>query len=316
MVETRPVDQRRDLTLHQMRCFLAVIEAGSVSRAAARLGISQSAMSRLLAQMESALGTVLAERTHHGLNLTGSGQALRQACHEILQANEAMRSEIDALSGQVRGTCRVAMPESVGRVLFLPLVQSISAQHSDSTLRVMAAFSAAMPELLLSGQLDVAVVTNTHSHAGLVTEALAHEEFVLIGRPGDAVVADGTIWMQALAELPLILTAWSGGIRAPIDAAMVKAQVEPEIRLEIDSNSAIIDLVQAGEGCSILPYSAVHREVSSGLLNAAVIREPAIMRRLLLATPANRPVSMFSRAVLAKVKSLAVSHAALGGWTV
>ena len=306
----------RDLTIHQMRCFGCIVEAGSVSRAAARLGISQSAMSRMLAQIESTLGARLFDRSHHGLHLTNAGTTLRDASLKLLHDLDVMRDEINALSGNLQGHCRVAMPESVGRVLFLPLVQTMGQHYSKCTLRVMAAFSASMPELLLSGQLDVAVVTDTHSHAGLETERLGSENFVLIGRRGDDRLAAGTISARRLAALPLILTAWSGGIRAPIDEVMAGLQTNLDVRLEIDCNQAILDLVRAGEGYSVLPFSAVHREAEDGSITIAKISRPSISRTLFLATPANRPVSPAARKVLEMIKLLAKEHEGSGGWRV
>ncbi|MEL6281674.1 MAG: LysR substrate-binding domain-containing protein [Pseudomonadota bacterium] len=307
---------RRDLTMHQMRCFCAMVEAGSISRAAARVGISQSAMSRTLAQIETVLGARLFERSHHGLYVTAPGSLLYETSLKILDRHEAMRGEIDALRGRTRGHCRVAMPESVGRVLFLPLVQRMGTEHPDCTLRVMAAFSASMPELLLSGQLDVAIVTDTHTHSGLDTEPLATEDFVLIGPRDDVRLnLNGEAFpARRLTTLPLILTAWSGGIRVPIDATTAKIGIDLDIRLEIDSNQAILDLVQAGEGYSILPFSAVHREVRAGSLAAARIVEPAISRTLYLATPANRPVSPASREVLKLITALVSAFETSGGW--
>lgn len=307
-------DGRRDLTLHQMRCFTSIVDAGSVSRAAARLGITQSAASRLLAQIETTLGTRLFERTHSGLQLTEAGAVLRDASREIIHSHDAMRDEISALSGELRGHCRVAMPESVGRALFLPLVQNMGQRHPTCSLRVMAAFSARIPELLLSGQLDVAIVTDTHPHAGLDTEALATEPFVLIGRRDDPDLMSGVVDAARLDAFPLILTAWTGGIRTPIDNAAAALGSTLDVRLEIDSNQAILDLIQAGEGYSILPFSAVHREVEDGALAAAKISRPEITRRLYLATPANRPVSPVSREVARVMKHLLQIKSASFGW--
>lgn len=92
----------------------------SFSRAAILAGVTQSALSRITAQMEAVLNTRLFERSGRGIVLTASGLLLRDASTEILRRYDVARAEIEERSGTLRGECRVAMPEALDGSFFCP----------------------------------------------------------------------------------------------------------------------------------------------------------------------------------------------------
>ena len=314
MKPSLPDREPRALTIHQMRVFLKLVEAGSFSRAAIMVGVTQSALSRITAQMEAVLGTRLFERSGRGIVLTESGSILRDASSEMLRRYDIARAEIEDLGGTLRGECRVAMPESVGRILFLPLIRLMRAQHPHCAIRVVEAFSSTIPAMMQSAHVDVAIVTDTHPHVGLETNPLAREDFFLVGRAGDAIVAAPEMTLRDVGNLPLLLPGSSGGIRRVVDRVFAEQDVPMNVAMEIDSNEAQLDLVSVGDGYAILPYSAVHREVESGLVRAARIVRPAIRRHLYRAVPARGPISPVSREVFRRLADLVDSHRARAKW--
>lgn len=206
------------------------------------------------------------------------------------------------------------MPESVGRILFLPLIRLMREQHPQCAIRAVEAFSSTIPAMMQSAHVDVAIVTDTHSHVGLETNLLAQEDFFLVGRTGDAIVAAPEMTLRAVGDLPLLLPGSSGGIRRGVDRAFAEQGVPMNVVMEIDSNEAQLDLISVGDGYAILPYSAVHREVESGLACAARIVQPAIRRRLYRAVPAHGPISPVSREVFKRLADLVDGHRARAKW--
>ena len=306
--------EAKALTIHQMRVFLRLVEAGSFSRAAIVAGVTQSALSRITAQMEAVLNTRLFERSGRGIVLTESGLLLRDASTEILRRYDVARAEIEERGGTLRGECRVAMPESVGRILFLPLIRLMRDRHPHCAIRVVEAFSSTIPAMMQSAHVDVAIVTDTHPHVGLESSLLAQEDFFLVGRAGDSTVESHETTLRDVGGLPLLLPASSGGIRQVVDRAFAGQDIPMNVVMEIDSNEAQLDLVGAGDGYAILTYSAVHREVESGLVGAARIVRPPIRRRLYRALPARGPISPVSREVFRRLVELVDAHRARAKW--
>ena len=302
----RPATHRRprELTLHQMRVFQRLVEAGSFSRAAAMADVTQSALSRIAAQMETVLGTRLFERSGRGITLTESGHRLQLASTEILRRYDLVRDEIRDLCDVLQGECCVAMPESVGRILFLPLIRTMRERHPHCTIRVMETFSSTIPTMIQSNHADVAIVTDTHAHAGLETSLMAEEAFYLVGRHGEKMVNAPETALRDIEGLPLLLPASSGGIRWVVDQAFAERGLSMNVRLEIDSNEALLDLAGAGDGFAILPFSAVHREVAAGMVSASRIMRPPIRRRLFVALPSGRPSSPIEREVVRTLGAL------------
>lgn len=309
------MDPKRDLTLHQMRLFVELVAVGSFTRAAVATGITQSALSRMVRHMETILAVRLFDRSGRGIALSADGKILYAAVTDILARYDTAVEEIRSGSGVLHGECRVVMPESVGRILFLPLIQDMRRRHPKCSVRVSAAVSASVPAMLQTRQADVAMVVDTHSHIGLDVWPVAQESFHLVGPPGDAMVQSAAVPLRRLAGLKLLLPAAPNGIRRRIDEAFAAADVATDVCQEIDVTEALIDMILSGEGYSIMPFSSVHREVVEGRLGASLITDPEISRAILGALPEGRPASPAVREVARSLLPLARRYGSTARWS-
>ena len=110
-------------------------------------------------------------------------------------------------------------------VIFIFVLLSRGEQHPQCAIRVVEAFSSTIPAMMQSAHVDVAIVTGTHPHVGLETNLLAQEEFFLVGRAGDAIVAVPEMTLRDVDELPLLLPGSSGGIRRVLDQVIAEQGV-------------------------------------------------------------------------------------------
>jgi LysR family nitrogen assimilation transcriptional regulator len=308
-------DVRRDLTLHQMRLFVELVSAGSFTRAAVSTDVTQSALSRMVRHMETTLDARLFDRSGRGISLSEDGKVLYAAVVDILGRYDTAVEEIRSTSGVLHGECRVVMPESAGRILFLPLIQDMRRRHPKCSVRVSAAVSASVPTMLQTRQADIAVVMDTHSHIGLEVWPIARESFYLVGLPGTMHVKIAEVSLRRLAGLPLLLPAAPNGIRRRINEAFAVAGVTVDVRQEIDVTEALIDMIQSGEGYSIMPFSSVHREVMDGRLAASLITQPEISRSIFGALPERGPASPVVREVARSLLPIARRHGATAKWS-
>lgn len=300
------------MDLLQLRYFVRVAELGSFTRAAAVLGVAQPALSRQVRLLEVELHQNLLARNGRGAVPTEAGALLLEHGRGILHQVERAREELAQMRGGLAGRVALGLPPSVARALAVPLMQAFRAELPAARLAISEGLSAGMQEQLASGQLDLAVLYNAQPVAGLEVAPLAREELLLVqraaaGAPGDAVD------LQALARLPLVIPSRPNAIRMHVEAELAAAGLKPEVALEIDGVTTILDLVEGGAGCAVLSRHAV---ASAARPRAFTMRHIAgqqaapLTIALYTAVSALRPATRTQQQVLSLVRRLAAEHLA------
>ena len=304
-----------DFTMHQFRLFLKVADIGSFSKTAISLGLPQPSISRIIARIEAISGGVaLFERSNRGVLLTAAGEIFREHARQALHYHDLALSEVQSTAGILHGEARVATPESVANILFLPLITRFQALHRQARVRVMTSSSVSIPSLIDNDVVDIGIIADTHTLPALPFEQLCREDLYLVGPRGAVETQRNTIALTEVAELPLILNAMPGGFRSLIDDAFARLKLKPGIKIEIDSNEPMLELVLAGEGFAILPFSAIAGKDRFAQLAAAKIIDPEISRGILLVAASNRPFSAVCREAMHQVRSIMQEYAGKARW--
>lgn len=303
------------LSYNRLRSLVKIAETGSVSAAAIDLNVSQPALSRALNDTERSLGVILFERRGRGVKLTEIGHRFCEHAREIIERYEMIQNNLSELDGQLTGTASVVFPESVGRMISVPLVRRMKEKHPLVTLRLMTALPDMIPHLLNSGRADVGVISNTSAMLGVHATPFITENLQLIG-PANTVFPDAaTISFAKVAQLPLILPA-TEGTRTIIDRIFHIKRLQPKITFEMDSPIAQLDLVRQGEGFAILAFSMAHRSINQGEFSAHTIVDPSIERVLSTALAGNRPQTSLYRVIEKEIIHLASEAKELARWVV
>lgn len=164
----------------EMQAFVAVVEAGSFVRAAETLGMSKSAISRLVGDLEARLGVRLLQRTTRKLSLTEEGDVFRERCKELLSNMEEAESEVTARSGSAAGVLRINAPVTFGLVYLAPLWPAFMQRHQKVMLDVTLADR--MVDLVDEGY-DMAVRIARLPSSSLISRRLASTRLVLCASP-------------------------------------------------------------------------------------------------------------------------------------
>ncbi|MDP9157740.1 MAG: LysR substrate-binding domain-containing protein [Pseudomonadota bacterium] len=273
------------MELKQLRYFGVVVREGSLSRAAALLGVSQSMLTRHIQFLEQELGVHLLYRNGHGVLLTDTGKLFLSLANDILDRSDALQSQMEALRTIPGGTVTMGIPPMLGEFLLVPLTRRFRAEFPEVRLTLREGVSGYLLEWLLAGQLDIAVLYNVSALNTVSIEPLLSDEMLLIGAP-DAITPAQTDEPIAFAEavrLPWILPAKPHGLRMVAETAATTRSLALNIAMEVDAMMAIFDLVEAGEGYSIAPYAAIRRRLERGTLRARPIKEPALSGTLSIA---------------------------------
>jgi LysR family tcuABC transcriptional regulator len=247
------------MELRQIRYFVRVLEVGSMSRAAADLGVVQSALSQQISRLEGELSVRLMTRTRRGITATQAGLAfLREAQLILRHADQARRA---AQQSRLTGTASVGLAPTTASILAMPFMRAMRDRYPDVRLHMVECLSGQLAGLLEARQLDFAVLFNVAPSSNWSVSPLIEEKLFLIQSARLAVQHPCTpvVQIEALKDVPLILPTGSHGLRSKIDAAFSRAGMTPAIVAEIDSLAMLMDAVDAGLGATIQPSAAVRR---------------------------------------------------------
>jgi LysR family transcriptional regulator, nitrogen assimilation regulatory protein len=304
-----------DLSYRRLQSILKIAEKHSVSAAAIDLDVSQPALSRLLNETERDLNVRLFERLGRGVQLTEVGRKFCDLASEIILRHHLIRDSLNESSGKLSGTVRVVFPESVARILSIPLIRRIKERHPSVKLRIITSLPDAIPHHVNSGTADIGVISDTSAFGGLDATPLVREQFHIIGPAGSFPKGMEVMTLAAVAALPLLLPA-TEGTRAVIDRAFLKHRLRPKISFEMDSPFALLDLVRRGEGYAILAYAMAQRSIMLGELVAIPISNPPIERVLSTALPSDRLHTRLLRTVEREIAALVEETKDLAHWQV
>ena len=289
------------MDLKQLEYFVRVAELGSFTRAAQVLGVAQPALSRQVRLLEVELRQNLLTRNGRGATPTEAGQVLLEHGRGILHQVERAREELGRVRSGLSGRVALGLPPSVARVLAVPLTRAFRERLPDAQLSISEGLSTAMQENLLNGRLDIAVLYNPSPMAGIELRPLLTEELLLVqprppGLPEDP--PPPALPLREIAAMPLVIPSRPNAIRMHVESEMAAIGCRPQIALEIDGVSAILDLVADGAGVALLSRNAVMRSVRPSAFALRAVCEPALRIGLTSAISAIRPSTLTQQATL------------------
>lgn len=286
------------MDLKQLEYLLSVVELGSFSRAAIALNLSQPSLSRQIALLEVDLGQRLLVRTGRGAVATEAGEVLLGHAREMLARARTAREQLRDMHASPTGRLIVGLPPRVALGLGASLVQRFRERFPRAVITVLEGLSLSLRESLIAGRLDLALLFDPLPSPQLRFEPLMRERLLLVAPPGSQLPA--RVGLAALSQYPMLLPSAPNAIRALVDSVLLPRRIALQIQAEVGAVSTVLTLVARGEGCSILPESAL---AGRGLPQAA-IGPPAIRNALVLAEPLARPASRLTRETAQILRSL------------
>ena len=268
------------MDIRALKCFIWTAELGNITRASAELGIVQSALSRKLQNIEQELGAALFVRLPRGIQLTPAGQQFLGRARRILRELESARSEISNQAA-VEGAVTLGLSPTLAPIIAPGCLEQVHRDFPDVALKVVEGFSSVMLEPLLSGRIDVAVLTNPPRVSGLRLEPAVSEEVVVVTAPGVRGIQP-FYTLDELCRTPLLVTS---GFRTVVDDQLRKLGKQLAAGTEIDSVEAIRRIVARGRGVTVMPVSTYQEDIRAGRLDAFHIADANLHRLLVIAMP-------------------------------
>jgi LysR family nitrogen assimilation transcriptional regulator len=292
------------MELRQLQLLRNILEEKSFSRAAAKIGITQPALSRQIRALELELGTNLLYRNGRGVIATEEGRRFAAAIQPVLDDLARIKEATLTARGVPKGVLSVAMPPSVSAALAVALMRHVRATMPEVRLHLVDGYTGTIHEWVSAGRVDVAILNQSRRSSGsLRTEAFVEAHLFLLHRRDDPRIPplldpDGGIDLARLVDLPLLLPGPHHGMRREFEDAIARAGLVAGHVTDIDSLTAARHCMVEGLGYTISAHNAFALEIAAGLLAAAPIRNPRLLHRFVLATSAERPVSSAAVSVI------------------
>jgi DNA-binding transcriptional LysR family regulator len=302
-----PGGQEGDVVeLHQLRCFLAVVEEGGFNRATTRLHISQPALSYQIKQLEQELGAILFHRRPGGVSTTEAGRVLTQFAREVLEAVSHARSAVQELAEGVTGEIRIGTANSVG-IYFLPRVLwRVREKYPSVRPTVLYRHSNAIMELLYSNRLELALVANPKPDRRLDQQTIIDERISLFCGREHPLHGRSALSPQELNRLQFISLSAKSPTGQMIREYMTQLGVDAEPVVSTDNVETVKKMVEFGLGVAFLPDMVTGvAEVNSDENNSLLWRisvGPPLRRRIAIVTWKSGQMSRATTAFIEELK--------------
>ncbi|MGY9006416.1 MAG: LysR family transcriptional regulator [Alphaproteobacteria bacterium] len=303
------------MTIKQLQYFLRIAELKSFSKASAYLHVAQPALGLQIRKLEEELGAKLLNRHSRGVTPTEAGLLLREHAAIILRQIERASQSVSDLSGPPHGKIAVGLTATLNLILATQLVERCSRDYPEISLAIVDGMSEDLMEWVENDRLDVAFSYNPSAVQELVFEPLLSEDLCLIGHGGSDISSKKTVRFSKIKSLPMVLPSASSGLRALVNEAANAQGIEYNVVFEIDSVSAIKEIVAKDIGYTILPMGAVRREVEDGRLTAQRFESPALSRKMYLTYSSKRPTSNAAAAIREVMRKVVQENIASGAWS-
>lgn len=250
--------------LRQLKIFVAAVDTLSFTKAAKRVHLSQPSVTEQVRALEESVGQALFIRQNNRLQLTAAGEKLAARARELLAMADDAFQEVRDNVDDPGGTIRVAAPQTLCTSVLLPQLLHFAGMHPATQVVVQERNSTATAQAVLNGTADLGLVHGWPTNdANLRAEVIVRDMPVVVLPPGHPLSRGADIRPEALAAFPLIVTMEGCRYREYLEALLHEAPVRPRIRGVADSVPALMQMVSAGLGVSILPRMAMDPAVTA-----------------------------------------------------
>ena len=255
------------MNIETIRMFCDLADMKNLSRTAEKHGVSQSAVSQQLAQLEMTHKCQLVDRSKRPLKLTAAGELFYQAAKDILDRYNKLNSELAAL-GKTTAKINIAAIFSIGMHTLQPHVKRFISRYPRVNLNIEYASAEQIYERVLRGDVDVGVVAEPRKDRNMDVHALEDEPLVLVCSPQNSLADSLVIDIHQLNSAAFIAFGKGLPSRVLIDNILSRYNVSVRTVMEFDNIETIKRAVEIDAGISILPETTIHSEFANSTLKA------------------------------------------------
>lgn len=268
------------MDFYQLLYFKKVAEAGSVSRAAEELLITQPAVSKRIKALEEELGERLFDRIGKKVFLTNAGKVMYSSAERILRSVDDARNSVRALSAECAGELVIGTSDHISIHRLPEVLKSFITAYPKVDLKLRCHRSETILDMVGRNLVDLGIITLPRIGNNLVSKVIWEDPMSLVLPKKHPLERLKSIKLKDTVSYGMILPETGTTTRATIDAAFSRKKLNANVTMEVAYIETIKGLVKAGLGISILPDKAVEQEVKAGVLFKAKIEDASFSRNL------------------------------------
>ncbi len=300
------------MTLEQLRIFVAVAQREHLTRAAADLNLTQSAVSAAISALETRHATQLFDRIGRRIALTQAGRLFLIEARAVLAQAAAAEAVLADLAGLKRGALTLAASQTIGNYWLPAVMARFRADYPGISMSLEIGNTETVGAMVRSGVVELGFVEGSLDCSHFDVTTVARDELVLVARTAPTTKRRSGLRASELKSLRWVVRERGSGTRALLEAALAHlgiAMNELQIVLELPSNEAVRSAVEAGCGAAALSRLVVQDAIAAGTLAALNLTLPT--RSFLALRHKDRSPTPAERALLATIESH--SHSMVAG---
>jgi len=304
-----------NIDLMQLQYFIAVVDAGSISKASRLCNIAQPALSKRISNLEFAMRVPLLHRGHAGIRATEQGMQLYHVAQRVLHDMEKVIDQVHSAEGNPVGEVRVGCVTSLTRRLGLPMAVRVRDSFPKVKLSFTSGQSSSLYRAMSDGLLDFGLLVHDRELDNLEIDLRLTEDLFVVASPDlPGLPAEEEISPEILGAIPFVFpTARTFGSGRNLIELFGRRGIQLNVLAEIDGE-AIRDLIVDGYGACVLPASYVERDVAKGRAVLKRLRDMPLSRDLALCSSNARPRTLAALILAREMQALILDEIRSGAW--
>jgi DNA-binding transcriptional LysR family regulator len=268
------------MNLNHLAIFQAVAACGSISGGAQQLHISQSAVSKQLADFERTLGLALFDRLPRGVRPTEAGRVLLGYANRLFVIEEEAEQAIGDLQGLARGRIAIGASRTIGGYVLPELLAAFRRCYPEVALSLQVENTKAIESKLIAGEIDIGFSEGLAGSDYIDYEIFAQDELVLIASFKHPLGTKAPLTLAGLAKTPLLMHEEGSGTRAVTEMALAAKKLRVQPSMTLASTEAIKQTVATGVGLAFLSALTIRTELRARQLKVVPVKDLTVRRPL------------------------------------
>jgi LysR family transcriptional regulator, nitrogen assimilation regulatory protein len=279
------------MDLRQLRSFAAVVEEGSINRAAIRLHCAQPSVSVQMRHLEEELGLPLLDRRARGVVPTAAGERFYADCLKILGDVESARQRMDDWSREVSGALAAGIIPTISKGVLPKVLPDYTNGYPNVDIRIAEAYSGTLTGWVLDGDLDFALVTEPPHDPSLAQKIVSSEPLVLVSGRASRLVPGEPVNLREIAPIKLLFPSQRHSLRTIIERHVAAGDIAVDRIIEIDGLYATLQFLRHSDWSSIIPVTTLAEDIDDPRLTVSPIVTPVTRLDYYLIHQTRRPLT-------------------------
>ena len=301
------------MDLKSLKVFKDIAQTRSLSRAASLNGISQSAVSQQVQEVERGLAATLLDRSSRPLGLTPAGEVYQEFCSDVLHRKDELDEALGRLQQKIAGKIKIASIYSVGVSELVRLEREFAERHPESEVQVVYLRPEKVYAAVLAGEAELGLVSYPVANRDLETIPWRKEEMVLAAAPSHALAKKAAALHAPLPIEELQGTSFVGfdeelPIRRHVDRFFKEKGIEVKVDAFFDNIETVKEAVAQGVGVGILPFRSMRDDIQRKRLTAIRLAGASLYRPLGIIYRKKKPLSLAAQKFLELLRESTVQE--------